>query len=48
MIVVVLVEQGVIAREIEVGPGQLRCQKYATRRSGQGCCLYDYDAKYID
>ena len=39
----VLVEQGVNAREIEVGLlGNYDVKSYATRRSSQGCCLYDY------
>ena len=45
----VLVEQGVNAREIEGWSlGQLRCQRYATRRVVKDVAFYDYDAKYID
>ena len=46
----VLVEQGVNAREIEVGLlGNYDVKKHASRGSSQGCSLFmDYDAKYID
>ena len=45
----VLVEQGVNAREIEVGLlGNYDVKSTLPGRSSQGCCLYDYDAKYID